>query len=59
MNLLTKIAVFIVMSVVGITIGAIAAEILGFPKGGIPALIGVIFGALGWKLVGNKNNQED
>ena len=50
MSLVLKIMLFVGMSLVGIVVGAILAEIIGLPKGGFPAIIGLLFGAGSWML---------
>ena len=50
MSLVLKIMLFVGMSLVGIVVGAILAEIIGLSKGGFPAIIGLLFGAGSWML---------
>ena len=50
MSLVLKIMLFVGMSLVGIVVGAILGEIIGLPKGGFPAIVGLLFGAGSWML---------
>jgi len=58
MNLFWKILAFLFFSIVGITLGAIFLELAGIPKRNLPAIIGVITGALGWKFVASKQSKD-
>lgn len=59
MSLVLKIMLFVGMSLVGIVVGAILAEIIGLPKGGFPAIIGLVFGAGSWMLASKSKKSED
>lgn len=59
MSLVLKIMLFVGMSLVGIVIGAILAEIIGLPKGGFPAIIGLLFGAGSWMLASRSQKSSD
>lgn len=59
MSLALKIMLFIGMGAVGIVVGAILAEIMGLPKGGFPAIIGVLFSAGSWMLASRSKKSSD
>lgn len=59
MSLVLKIMLFVGMSLVGIVVGAILAEIIGLPKGGFPAIVGLLFGAGSWILASKSKKSAD
>lgn len=58
-RVILKVFAFIAMTVVGVTAGAIFADYNGIPKGGLPGIIGLVFGAGAWLLVAKLQKPKD
>ncbi len=57
--MILKIIALVIGLIVGVLVGSVGAELLEIePRGLVGAVVGLIFGALGWNFVSNSNSKK-